>query len=81
MHLELNDFDLPHSTHGKSLYSRSLAPGEGKWILGNRKKGKGMVYCSFLAFGQITLAVREMQEGPLRVYKSLFAAEMSNCVL
>lgn len=39
------------------------------------------MYCLFLALGQITLAVREMQEGTLRVYKGLFAAEMSNCVL
>ncbi len=58
----------------------SLAPGAVKWILGNTRKGKGIVYYLFLALGQITLAVREMQEEPLRVYKGIFAAEMSNCV-
>lgn len=45
------------------------------------KKRRGIVYSLLFAFGQITLAVREMQEGPLRVFKGLFAAEMSNCVL
>ena len=58
----------------------TLTPGAGKWILGNTRNRKGIVYCLFLVFGQITLAVREMYEGPRRFYTGVFAAEMSNCV-
>lgn len=47
---------------------------------GNTIKGKGIVYCLFFAFGHIRLAARGVQER-FRVYKILFAAEMSNCVL
>lgn len=62
------------------LYSEGLATGTGKWIL-RKRKTKGRELCLFLAFGQISLAEREIQEGSLRVYIGLFAAEMSNCVL